>query len=135
MDTPPAHAFAKRGLITNVVGFTLYGDYMEDSPPARIMSAFETGEIDYAVVWGPLAGYYARRITVPVRLVPVNPATEPPLRYRFSIAMGVGRTNTELQKRLNDFISRRQKEITAILDEYGIPQVPFETRSAEKKGD
>jgi mxaJ protein len=134
MDTPPAHAFAQRGMITNVVGFTLYGDYREENPPARIMDAFTTGDIDYAVVWGPLAGYFSRRISVPVRLVPVTPSSEPPLRFAFNIAMGVKRKNTELQARLNDLISRRQPEIDAILDSYGIPRLPIEARPL-KKGD
>ena len=135
VDTPPAHAFAKRGMITNMVGFTLYGDYSEENPPARIMDAFARDEIDYAVVWGPLAGYFAKRISVPVRLIPVKPSSEPPLRYAFNIAMGVKRRNTELQARLNDFITRRGKEIDAILDQYGIPRLPIEARPAEKKGD
>jgi mxaJ protein len=135
VDTPPAHAFAKRGMITNMIGFTLYGDYNQQNPPARIMDAFTTGDIDYAVVWGPLAGYFAKRISVPVRLIPVTPSSEPPLRYAFNIAMGVKRRNPELQARLNDFIADRSKEIDAILDEYGIPRLPIESRPADKKGD
>src|SRR4051812_33001916 len=34
-DTPPAHALARRGIITNMVGFTLYGNYRDPNPPAR----------------------------------------------------------------------------------------------------
>jgi mxaJ protein len=135
MDTPPAHAFAKRGMITNVVGFTLYGNYREENPPARIMDALEAREIDCAVVWGPLAGYFAKRIAVPLTLVAVSPASEPPLRYTFNIAMGVRRKNAELQGKLNEWIVSRRQDIRTILEEYGIPQLPIEVRSTERKVD
>src|SRR5207244_4091133 len=60
-NTPPAHALSRRGLTANVQGFTVYGDYREPNPPARIIAAAAHGEIDLAVAWGPLAGYFARQ--------------------------------------------------------------------------
>ena len=33
-NTPPAHALAARHIIGNVVGYTLYGDYLRPNPPA-----------------------------------------------------------------------------------------------------
>ena len=77
-NTPPAHALARRGIVANVAGYTVYGDYTQPDPPARIVTAVETGEIDLAVVWGPLAGYFATRSPVPLDLVAVSPAVDPP---------------------------------------------------------
>jgi mxaJ protein len=133
-DTPPAHALAKRGIVTNVVGFTLYGDYREQNPPARIVEAVASGEVDIALVWGPLAGYFANKSTLPLRVLPIIPAVDPPLRYAFSIAMAVRRKDPALRDRLNEVIDRRRGEIDAILAQYGVPCLPIELKRLDNKG-
>ncbi len=85
-NTPPAHALARRGIVSNVVGFTLYGDYARPNPPARIVDAVARGEVDVAVVWGPLAGYFAARSPAPLRIAPVTPSVDRPfLPFVFDI--------------------------------------------------
>ena len=54
MNTPPTHALARRGIINNVRGYMLYGDYQKPNPPAAIIDAVASGAVDVAVVWGPL---------------------------------------------------------------------------------
>jgi quinoprotein dehydrogenase-associated probable ABC transporter substrate-binding protein len=123
-NPPPAHALVNRGIVSNVVGFSVYGDYAQPSPPARIIAALAAGEIDVAVVWGPLAGYFAPRAGVPLRVVPVSPAIERPfLPFVFDIAVGVRREETTLQRELDDALRRRAAEVTRLLDEYGVPRV------------
>src|SRR5205085_10581677 len=78
-NPPPAHALANRGIVENVAGYTVYGDYSEENPPARIIDAVVNGEIDLAIVWGPLGGYFAARAKVPLEVVPVEPAADPNL--------------------------------------------------------
>ena len=51
----------------------LYGDYSRPNPPAEIVSAVSRGEVDVALVWGPLAGYFAQSSPVKLRLEPVTP--------------------------------------------------------------
>src|SRR5215210_2972220 len=58
-NTPPMDAFAKRGMAKNLVGYTVFGDYSKANPPARIVEAVSRGDVDIAVVWGPLAGFFA----------------------------------------------------------------------------
>lgn len=70
-NTPPAHALASRGIINNVHGYMLYGDYSKPNPPAEIVRAVERGDVDVALVWGPLGGYFAAQSPVPLRLDPV----------------------------------------------------------------
>ena len=53
MNTPPAHALARRGIVQNVRGYMLYGDYRQPNPPSAIIDAVEDGDVDVAVVWGP----------------------------------------------------------------------------------
>ena len=122
--TPAGQALARRGLANNLVGYSLYGDYREDSPPARIIDAVAAGEVDVAVVWGPLAGYFAKRSAVPLEVVPVSPAVEPPgLPFAFDISMGVRKGEQALRDELNGVIVRRRAEIDRILDEYGVPRL------------
>jgi mxaJ protein len=123
VNTPPAHALAARGLVENVEGFTLYGDYNEANPPARIVEAVAKGEVDLAVAWGPLAGYFARK-RGDLTLTPVEPATDSTgLPMTFAIAMGVRKGDGELRREIDAILLRRRDEIGKILDEYGIPRV------------
>jgi len=123
-NTPPAHALSNRGIIGNVRGYTLYGDYAQANPPARIIEAVARGEVDVAVAWGPLAGYFARRQKVPLEVVPVSPEIDLPfLPFVYDISMGVRRGDDAFREELDRVLARRRAEIEAILDEYGVPRV------------
>ena len=123
-NTPPAHALASRGVVENVRGYTVYGDYAQPNPPARIIDAVAKGDVDVAVAWGPLAGYFARRERVPLAVVPVSPQIDLPfLPFVFDISMGLRRGDDALRQQLEDFLERRRPEIEKILDEYGVPRV------------
>lgn len=127
MNTPPAHAIARRGVIQNVHGYTLYGNYDAPNPPARIVDAVAHGEIDVALVWGPLAGFFASRSAVPLRLEPITPALDAgvwPMTY--DIAMGVRRTETALREQIEAILRNRKSDIDAILRAYHVPELPVE---------
>jgi ABC-type amino acid transport substrate-binding protein len=126
VNTPPAHALANRGIVTNVVGFTLYGDYREANPPARIVEAVGRGDLDVAIVWGPLAGYFNRAERLNLDLTPVSANSEDqPLKFDFSMAMGVRRGNQELREALNEIIRKHRTEIDEILKNFGVPLLPL----------
>ena len=130
VNSPPAHALASRGMIDNVVGYSVYGDYSQPNPPARIVEAVAKGEVDVAVVWGPLAGYFAPRQPVPLELVPVSPQIDRPfLPFVFDMSMGVRRGDDKLHAELDSFLERRQPEIDALLDRYGVPRTGGPARS------
>jgi mxaJ protein len=122
-NTPPAHALSNRGIIRNVKGYPVYGDYRNANPAARIMKGVIDGEVDVAVVWGPLAGYFAKHSRVPLRVVPVNPKVDLPfLPFVFDIAMGTRRADSTFRHQLDDMIARRQPTIDSILAAYGVPR-------------
>ena len=124
MNTPPAHALAQRGIIDNVAGYSIYGDYTEDNPPARLVEAVANGDVDVAVVWGPLAGYFAQRMPVPLQIVPVSPQVDLPfLPMVFDISMGVRREDTAFQQEIEQILVRRRTSIDSILAAYGVPRV------------
>jgi len=123
-NTPPAHALSKRNIITNVRGYTVYGDYRQANPPARLIDAVASGDIDVAIAWGPLAGYFADREAVPLDITPVSPQIDLPfLPFVFDISMGVRRGNDALLAELNTIINRRRSEIDRILADYHVPRV------------
>jgi mxaJ protein len=122
-NTPPAHALAKRGIAYNVRGYSVYGDYASPNPPAAIIEAVAEGEIDVAIAWGPLAGFFAQRQSVPLRISPVTPQFDgPKLPMVFDISMGVRREDDALRTEIDDALERRRPEIEAILAEFGVPR-------------
>ena len=122
-NAPPAEALSHRGIIRNVRGYSVLGDYRQPNPPSRIVRAVADGEVDVAVVWGPLAGWFARTSRVPLRVVPVSPEVDVPyLPFVFDIAMGVRRGDTALRDSLDAVIHRRQRDIDRILADYGVPR-------------
>lgn len=126
-NTPPAHALTSEGIINNLRGYTVYGDYRQANPPARIVEAVRNGEVDIAAVWGPLAGYFASRGGKPLVVTPVSdPNDFPVLRFQFDIAMGVRKGDEAFKNQLNAVIERRQPEITALLRSYGVPLIETE---------
>jgi mxaJ protein len=121
-NTPPAHALGQQGIVDNVRGFMIYGDYREPDPPARLIEAVEHGEIDVAAAWGPLAGYVAKTSTVPLTVAPIAAGERfAPQQFQFEIAMGVRKGDHALRDRLNDFIAQNGSEIAALLADYGVP--------------
>lgn len=123
-NTPPAHALANRGIVRQVRGYPVYGNYAEPNPPARIIDAVADGDIDVAVAWGPLAGYFANRESTPLDITPVSPQIDLPfLPFVFDIGMGVRRGDTERRDTLNRFIETHQDEIHRLLARYGVPTV------------
>jgi mxaJ protein len=124
VNPPPAHALARRGIVNNVVGYSLYGDYSKPNPPAELVHAVATGAIDLAIVWGPFAGYFGARSKVPMTLTPVTPEIDPPaLRFTFAIAAGVRRDDTALRGRLDGALARHRGDIERILRAYHVPLV------------
>jgi mxaJ protein len=123
-NTPPVHALSRRGIVGNLVGYTVYGDYSQENPPARIVDAVAAGEVDVAIVWGPLAGYFAKRQPVELELVPVAPAVDVPfLPFVFDISVGVRREDVALKQELEGILARRRADILRVLNAYGVPLV------------
>lgn len=121
-NTPPAHALSRRGMVENVRGFMLYGDYAQDSPPRAIIDAVASGAIDVAVVWGPLAGYYARKQKIPLSLNVVSPLRDGAvLPMAFDISMGVRKQDAELLHAVDAALRKCRVEIAEILREYSVP--------------
>jgi mxaJ protein len=127
-NPPPAMSLGLRGLGRQVQGYPMWGEEGEASPPARIIDAVAAGEIDVAVVWGPIAGYFAQRYRdkagdrLVLSVVDADPQL-PTLAYAYDLAMGVRRGDEGLRNEVQDVLDRHRPEIQTILAEFGVPQL------------
>jgi len=132
-NPPPSEALARRGIVDNVRGYLVYGDYREQNPAAAIMDAVAKGEIDVAIVWGPVAGYFAGRESVPLKVALVTPQNDDPrVPMVFDINMGVRRDDPTLRDEINAALSKLRPKIDAVLATYGVPRadLPVEIQHA-----
>jgi mxaJ protein len=116
---PPAAPLARRGIVANLVGFSLFGEYGEDNPPARLIEAVARGCVDVAIAWGPLGGYFASRQPVPLDVTPIPPSADMPwLPLEYSISFAVREGDHGLRAALDRALAARAVEVRRILDEY-----------------
>ena len=117
-NPPPVHELARRGIVKNVAGYSTF--YSQENRPSRIIEAVTSGEIDVAIVWGPVAGYFAKKQGSALELVPV-PSGEGDLPFAFDISMGVRHGEKALKAQLEGVLDRKRAEIRKILIDYGVP--------------
>ncbi len=118
--TPPATLMVRDGLMARAVPYELHIDTRYDSAPIAMFADLLSGKIDAGVLWGPMAGYYAKHAAAPVTVVPL--LGEPPnAMMDFQIAMGVRHSDQAWKRTLNKLIAQNQPEIDRILTEYGVP--------------
>ena len=85
------------------------------------------GEIDGGILWGPMAGYYAKQaIRLCVRALCTRKPAAPPIAFR--IAMGVRPADQEWKRPLNRLIAGNQAEINRLLNGYGVPMLDDQDR-------
>jgi quinoprotein dehydrogenase-associated probable ABC transporter substrate-binding protein len=130
--TPPVHALLARGISTNVTGFSSF--YGDEHHPGEIIAALAKGDIDVAIVWGPLAGYFAKRSKLPLTLVPLPDDKRSGLPFVFDVVMGVRRSDSDLRVRLDEILERRRGEIERILQTYDVPTVSWPPAAGKAAG-
>jgi len=118
--TPPSNAVVANGLMLRAKPYPLVVDTRFDSSADAMMKDLADGAIDVGVLWGPMAGYYARQANSPVTVVPLTRETSGlPLVYR--MAMGVRPADQDWKRSLNRFIDDNQSAINALLLGFGVP--------------
>jgi mxaJ protein len=124
-EAPPVHALTSRGIVSNLVGYNIFGSNLDETDPSSdLIKAVEKGDIDVALVWGPIAGYFARFSPVPLVVSPIEgDASNPNLPLSFEIAAGVRKEDDMLKQQLDSELQRRRTEIQHLLVSYGIPQL------------
>ena len=119
--SPPSLPLIRSGHTAQLVGYESFG-----KDAGAIVHGVADKEIGVAVIWGPLAGYYARRQPVPLSLVAVSPSVDRSgIPFVFDITAAVHSNDTDLASRLNRAITKDATKIGAILRAYNVPQLPL----------
>ncbi|WP_203330572.1 substrate-binding domain-containing protein [Rhodovastum atsumiense] len=117
--TPPATLMVRNGLMGLARSYPLTVDTRVEAPARTMVEDIAAGRIDAGVLWGPMAGYYARHVTPSLVVVPL--LKEQGAQMTFRIGMGVRHTDQTWKRTLNRLIAENQPEINRILAEYGVP--------------
>jgi mxaJ protein len=129
-DRSPASAWlSKHDLVERGVPYKIMNADPRQYPGEIIEQDLAAGKIDVAIVWGPIAGYFAKRIKSP-QLKVVVLKSEPGVQFDYDVAMGVRYGEREWKQQVEALIKSKQPEIMAILQEFGVPLV--DALSAQK---
>jgi quinoprotein dehydrogenase-associated probable ABC transporter substrate-binding protein len=133
-NSPPAMALSHYGVVGNLTGYSTFFD--QNNRPEDIVNAVAKKDVDVAIAWGPLAGYFAKQTTVPLVLTPL-PATDSlsEFPFQYNIGIAVRRKDKEFRDSLEAVLTRRQPDVQAILKEYAVPLLPIEQARGGEKGD
>lgn len=130
-NSPPAMALSRYGVVGNLTGYNTF--FSDQARPEDIIKGVAKKEVDLAIAWGPLAGYFAKQSPVPLALKPL-PARDSlsDLPFQYNIGIAVRRRDKEFRDSLQAVLERRRPEIEAILKDYGVPMLPI-VQDAEPK--
>lgn len=126
IGAPSGDLVARAGLMGNARPYRFIVDRRYESPAEEMIEAIRKGEIDAAVLWGPMAGYYATRGGDKLTVVPL--LKDKNARTEFRITMGVRQSDVAWKRQLNQVISKRQPDIDKVLLEYGVPLIDEQDR-------
>ncbi len=129
--SPASDWLSKHGLVDRGVPYKIMNADPNQYPGEIIEKDLASGALDVAIVWGPIAGYFAKRVTSPaLTVVPMK--SEPGVKFDYQMAMGVRYGEREWKQQVEALIESRQAEIQAILREFGVPLVD-DTYAAQKQ--
>lgn len=120
VGAPPASVMGMNGLMKKAKPYHLMVDRRYESPGEEMVADVVKGEIDGAILWGPIGAYYAKQAGVPMKVIPLIHETKGP-RMTYRITMGVRPRDQEWKRQLNALLKEKQEDINKILLSYGVP--------------
>jgi quinoprotein dehydrogenase-associated probable ABC transporter substrate-binding protein len=127
-NTPPGNILAANGLLGQVKPYPLMVDTRVESPSATMIGDLEKGDIDVAVLWGPFAGFYAKKTPGKLLVAPIEDVKG--ARMSFRIAFGVRHSDQNWKRELNQFLQQNKSELDKVLQEYGVPLLNEDGRAS-----
>ncbi len=129
--SPASDWLARHDMVDQGVPYPILNPDPAQYPGEIIERDLGAGKLDVAIVWGPIAGYYAKRVrSRELVVVPMSP--EPGMKFDYSMAMGVRYGEPLWKKQIEDLIAKRQPEIQAILRDFGVPLLEPEAPPASR---
>jgi mxaJ protein len=129
-NTPPAMALSAHGVVGTLVGFPTF--YSDSVRPNDIIDAVVNKTVDLAIVWGPLAGYFARQAKAPLVLNPIEFDSLTNTPFAFDISMGVRKSDVALRDSLQKLLDTHHDEVQGILKQFGVPLLPIPPADSTK---
>jgi quinoprotein dehydrogenase-associated probable ABC transporter substrate-binding protein len=126
--TPPATNMAVNGLMADAKPYPLMIDTRLDSSAEAMINDLTSGKIDAAILWGPMAGFYAKKASPPLHVTPLVKETAGP-RLVYRIGMGVRPADQNWKRQLNRLIQENQPAINKIMLDFGVPLLDENDRS------
>jgi mxaJ protein len=123
-ESPPSRPLSDKGLMEHSRPYRMQRDL--NLPPSFLIDDLVKGDIDVAVVWGPIGGYFAKKAPVDlvVALAPEYAETNVHGKEYWNISVGVRRKDKDRIAMINGALERQKDAINKILDDFGIPHVP-----------
>jgi mxaJ protein len=123
-QTPPSRPLSDKGLMENSRPYRIMRDL--NLPPSFLIDDLVKGDIDIAIVWGPIGGYFAKQAKEPLVVVPAPEYESENIHGKeyWNISVGVRKKEKARLAMIEEVLQRRQADILKILDDYGIPHVP-----------
>ena len=129
--SPGSQWLAEHNLVDRGVPYPIMSPDPDAYPGQIIERDLAQGRIDAAIVWGPIAGYYAKRMRAPeLLLAPMK--SEPGIPFQYAMAMGVRYGEPAWKQQVEGLIAKHREEILAILRDYGVPLVPDAAATAAR---
>jgi quinoprotein dehydrogenase-associated probable ABC transporter substrate-binding protein len=129
--SPASDWLNKHHLVDQGVPYHIMNADPDQYPGEIIEKDLSSGKLDVAIVWGPIAGYFAQRVKTPA-LVVVPLKSEPGVKFDYQMAMGVRYGEREWKQQIEGLIESKYSEIQAILKTYGVPIVNDASYQAAK---
>ena len=118
--SPASQWLSRRGLLEQAVPYRMMNADPNQYPGELIEKDLASGKIDVAIVWGPLGGYFAKKVKEPeLSIVPLT--SEPGVNFQYEMAMGVRFGEKEWKAQVEKFLDESKPEINAILREFYVP--------------
>jgi len=123
-QSPATIPMNDHGLIANARPYRMQRDL--NLPPSYLIDDLAKGEIDVAIAWGPIGGYFAKQSKVPMVVVPIPEYENENVKGKeyWNISVGVRKKDKERMELIQGALDRNQDKILKILDDYGIAHVP-----------
>lgn len=123
-ESPMSRPLADHDLMGNARPYRMQRDL--HLPPSFMIDDLAKGDIDVAVIWGPIGGYYAKQSKVPMVVVPIPEYENTNIHGKtyWNMSVATRKKDKERMKMVQEALDRNKAEIEKILDEYGIPHVP-----------
>jgi len=124
-NTPPAMAMSRYGSVGNLVGFSTFFSEAGERPD-DIFRAVLDRRIDVAIVWGPMAGYFVKKLDAGLVVQPVEEDSVDGIPFAYSMGMATRRRDRGLRDSLQVFLEQQRPAIEGILKDFGIPTLPLD---------